>query len=267
MSINADQTGTPRDILLVHGAWHGGWCWEPVRALLEAGGHRVFSPTLSGLAERANELSPGIGLETHIEDVLEVIAANDLSDVVVCGHSYGGMVITGVADRMKHRIAHIVYLDAALPLHGETMLSYGEPRPGAAIESGQAAMRAMAPDGVGMAVLPPSAFGIGQSHPLHEWVANRLTPHPLKTWLDRVSLVNDGSDGLHRTYVLCTDPVMPHTQFAWVAAQAKDDPTWHYAELATGHDAMITDPVGVAEVLAHAARFDNNMAPHCEAAT
>lgn len=250
------RNGIKRDIVLVHGAWHGGWCWAPVRDMLERAGHRVYTPTLTGLGDRADELSAEVGLDTHIDDVLLTILLEELDDVVLCGHSYGGMVITEVADRAKARIGHIVYLDAALPKNGETMLSYGEPRPAAAIEGAEAAMRAMAPDGIGIATFPPSVLGVPQDHPLHNWVAKQLTPHPLKTWLDPINLKNGGADKLPRTYVHCTDPVLPQTQFPWVAAQVKDDPTWNYAELATGHDAMVTAPAAVADLLEKAAHSD-----------
>ncbi|KWV90790.1 alpha/beta fold hydrolase [Erythrobacter sp. YT30] len=251
------KSPSKRDIVLVHGAWHGGWCWDPVRPMLEATGHRVFTPTLTGLGDRANELTPQVGLDTHINDVIETIIANELTDIVLCGHSYGGMVITGVADAMKSRIGHIVYLDAALPQDGKTMLSYGEPRPQEAIDGAIAAMSAMAPDGVGIAVFPPSVLGIPEDHPLHDWVAERLTPHPLKTWLDPIALQNRGPQGLARTYIHCNSPALAQTQFAWLYGELQSDPEWNTLLLATGHDAMVTDPEGVAKILLAAAADAN----------
>ena len=241
-----------QDIVLIHGAWHGGWCWEDVTPLLEAAGYRVHTPTLPGLAERADEMGPDIGLATHIEDALAFIEARGLTDFVLCGHSYGGMVITGIADALREQIAHVVYLDAALPRDGESMISYGEPRPAEAIAAGEAAIRGLAPDGIAMAAFPPTVLGIPVDHPRHDWVAERLTPHPLKTWIDPIRLVHGGSDGLPRTYVLCTDPMLAMTQFPWVARQAAADPAWNTQELATGHDAMVTDPQGVATILIEA---------------
>ncbi|MEO0462914.1 MAG: alpha/beta fold hydrolase [Pseudomonadota bacterium] len=249
----AAQTRRPRDIVLVHGAWHGGWCWDPVRALLEAAGHRVLTPTLTGLGSRANELTADVGLETHIEDVMLSVLLEDLEDFVLVGHSYGGMVITGVADRLKGRIAHIVYLDAALPKDGETMLSYGEPRPQAVIDGAIAAMRALAPDGVALATFPPAMLGVPEDHPLHDWVARQLTPHPLKTWLDPIALTNGGPRGLPATYVHCTAPALAQTQFGWVYRQLQEDPAWRTLALETGHDAMVSDPEGVARIVRAAA--------------
>ncbi|WP_296719942.1 alpha/beta fold hydrolase [Erythrobacter sp.] len=249
MSTNLPPGSRPRDFVLVHGAWHGGWCWELVRERIEAAGHRVHTPTLPGLGDRADELDAAIGLADHIADVTDYIAARDLRDIVLAGHSYGGMVITGVADALKSRIAHILYLDAALPENGQSMISYGTPRPPEAIAATEAGLRSRAPDGIAMAALPPPLLGIPASHPLHDDVAAQLTPHPLKTWLDTIRLVNGGPAGLPRTYVHCTAPVMAHTQFPAIARMAKADPDWDYAELATGHEAMLTAPGDVAKLL------------------
>src|SRR5215813_9903475 len=108
--------------VLVHGAWHGGWCWQKVIPLLEAADHAVYAPTLTGLAERACELSPDVGLDTHIQDVVGLLQDKDLHEVILVGHSYGGMVITGVVDAVPERIAHLVYLDTFVPRDGESMV-------------------------------------------------------------------------------------------------------------------------------------------------
>lgn len=244
-----DAVPPPRDFMLVHGAWHGGWCWDPVRERIEAAGHRVHAPTLPGLAERAGELDADTSLAGHIADLARYITERDLSDIVLAGHSYGGMVITGVADRLKDRIAHILYLDAALPRDGESMISYGAPRPPEAIAAAEAGLRRLAPDGIAMLAFPPAMLGIPEDHPLHDWVAERLTPHPLRTWLDPIRLEHGGADGIPRTYVHCTDPAMAQTQFPYIAQMAASDPTWSYAELATGHEAMLTAPDDVARLL------------------
>ncbi|MHA7819821.1 MAG: alpha/beta fold hydrolase [Erythrobacter sp.] len=249
------------DIVLVHGAWHGGWCWEQVAPLLEEAGARVHAPTLPGLGERAEELIPELGLAEHIADAQRFIEERVTGRFMLVGHSYGGMVITGLADAMKERIAHIIYLDAALPQDGQSMITYGAPRPPEAIAATEAALRGLAPDGIAMAPLPPSLLGIPEDHPRHDWVAARLTPHPLKTWLDPIALRNGGPEGLPRTYVHCTDPVLAQTQFPWLAERAKADPSWAYAELPTGHDAMITDPQGVAQILASAMMAGNSTGP------
>jgi len=108
--------------VLVHGAWHGGWCWKRVAALLRQAGHEVFAPTLTGLGERAHLMSNAIDLHTHIRDILGVLQWEELADVVLCGHSYGGMVISGVADRVPEKLRSLVYLDAFVPDNGTCMI-------------------------------------------------------------------------------------------------------------------------------------------------
>lgn len=110
--------------VLVHGAWHGGWCWKRVRSALAAQGHQVFTPTLTGLAERSHLLTRHVNLETHIQDVVNLIRWEELSDVVLCGHSYGGCVVSGVADRMPASIRSLVYLDAFVLEDGENQMQY-----------------------------------------------------------------------------------------------------------------------------------------------
>src|SRR5712691_2750251 len=105
--------------VLVHGGWHGGWCWRRVTPYLRAAGYDVYTPTLTGLGERAHLATPATGLDTHIRDVLGVLAFEELSDVVLVGHSMAGMVVTGVAERASERLAHLVYLDADVPRDGE----------------------------------------------------------------------------------------------------------------------------------------------------
>src|SRR5438128_128006 len=98
--------------VLVHGAWHGGWCWKRVTPLLRAAGHEVYATTLTGLGERVHLASPNVGLALHVQDVVGVLEYEDLRDVILVGHSYGGIVISGVADRVPERLRHLVYLDA-----------------------------------------------------------------------------------------------------------------------------------------------------------
>ncbi len=235
--------------VLVHGAWHGGWCWRDVAKPLLDAGHMVFTPSLSGLAERKHLVSPEIGLETHITDIISLIEYYDLQDIILMGHSYGGMVITGVADSMKERISHIVYLDAALPENGDTMISQGPRRNAEAIKETEVGLRALAPDGIAMQAFPPEILGIAQSHPSYSWVAEKLTPHPLKTWLDPIKLLDGGSHGLNRTFIHCNRPALPNSRFQWHAEQVQQDESWQYHALATGHDAMITAPQELFQLL------------------
>src|SRR5262245_4483830 len=112
----------PKTFVLVHGAWHGGWCWRRVADILERQGHKVFAPTLTGLGERSHLMRAGINVSTHATDVVNLIQWEDLAGVVLCGHSYGGMVVSGVAEQVADRIASIVFLDAFVPENGDSML-------------------------------------------------------------------------------------------------------------------------------------------------
>jgi pimeloyl-ACP methyl ester carboxylesterase len=240
--------------VLVHGAWHGGWCWREVRALLEQAGHRVFTPTLTGLGERAHLRTPVPTLATHIQDVMSVIEAEELNEVILVGHSYAGMVITGVADKMKSRIKHIIYLDAALPQSGQSMITQN---PAAAtpeaIASTVAGLKSLTTDGEWMTPLPALAFGIpAEQTDRIAWLGRRLTAHPLTTWTDVLTLANGGSDGLARTYIFCTKPVLAQTSLATQAARIRAGGAgagWLVIELQAGHDAMVSAPDGVASLL------------------
>jgi len=186
---------TPKQYLLVHGTNHGGWCWRHVADRLVAAGHRVFTPTLTGLGERAHLRSPEIGLATHIDDVVGVATAEELDRFILVGHSYGGYVITGVCDRMKEHIGHVVYLDAA------------NPKPGASNAQGRSPAQLAAAYGplLDGYLLPanPSMIPLLGIEPNDvantAWLERRLTPQPVKTWTDAIQLFNGGSEGLART--------------------------------------------------------------------
>ncbi|MDX2236813.1 MAG: alpha/beta hydrolase [Hyphomonadaceae bacterium] len=245
----APQRSLPQQktFVLVHGAWHGGWCWDPVGDLLRARGAAVYAPTLRGLAERRGERTPVPDLSAHIEDVVAVFARHDLRGVTLVGHSYGGMVITGVADRLRERIAALVYLDAALPRDGETMVTQNrELSPEGAAEA-IARLRGFAPDGVWMTPPPASLFGLPAD--LAAAVQPRLTPHPLPSWEEPIRLANGGGAGIPSTYVLCTAPVLAGTAFPGHAAWLRVTPGWRVIDVPTGHDAMLTEPGTVAEIL------------------
>jgi pimeloyl-ACP methyl ester carboxylesterase len=219
--------------VLVHGGWHGGWCWADVAAGLRAAGHAVSAPTLAGLGERAAELAPDIGLERHVQDVADVLAAGELRDVVLVGHSYGGMVVTGVAERAADRLAHLVYLDAFVPEDGQALFDILRPERRAYYEQ----LAESEGDGWRVPPPPPQALGIadeGQAARL----AARLTPQPLRTFVQPVRL-GASAGSIPRTYIHCTEgPLAP--SFAPFAARARTAPGWRLRELATGHDAMLT---------------------------
>lgn len=234
----------PRNYVLVHGTGHGGWCWRNVATRLRAAGHNVYTPTLTGLGERAHLLSPEIGLDTHIQDVAGVIECEELPKVVIVGHSYGGFVITGVCDRMRDRIEHAFYLDAPAPKDGDRNGGF---------RSFEELSRRAGPliDGLYMPAKKESipAFGIPPGDLANTaWLERRLTPHPAKTWIDPIRLKNGGSSGLPRTYVFCNQ-AGPESPMRRYAEQRRQDPTFRFRELPSGHDAMVTVPEETAKLL------------------
>lgn len=236
--------------VLVHGAWHGGWCWRLVQEALEAQGHSVTAPTLTGLGERAHLLTPDLGLNTHIEDVVQHVLFEELDDIVLVGHSYAGMVITGVVDRIKSRITRIVYLDAAMPEDGESFASQTPGATPALIEKIEQGFQGMSTDGVTMAVFPTTVLGIPDTDTVStQWVSKHLTPHPLKTWLDQLTLKNGGSTGMPRSYIHCNGPAMESASFPAIYAELSALSDWDTYTLATGHDAMVTAPKELATLL------------------
>ncbi len=228
--------------LLVHGAWHGGWCWKRVARLLRAAGHEVFTPTLTGLGEREHLLNADVELNTHIQDVIEVFKYEDLRDVILVGHSYGGMVISGVAESVAEYIAHLVYLDAFVPKDGQSLCDFQTPEEFARRKE----KTRMEGDGYKLPFSPTENFGITNEEDL-AWVKPRLNPHPFKTMLNTVRLTNPKAAQIPRTYIYCNSPAIgPFGQFA---ERLRADESWQYRELATGHDAMITEPKQLAELL------------------
>jgi pimeloyl-ACP methyl ester carboxylesterase len=228
--------------VIVHGAWSGAHAWRWVRPRLRAAGHEVVTPSLTGLGERAHLATPTTDLDVHVTDVAAVLHYEDLSDVVLVGHSYGGMVITGVADRVPERLAQLVYLDADVPLEGESDLDLVPAAERAGYEE-QARTR-----GDGWRVPPPFPDPLPPGLPPEvAWAVARMVPHPLASLAQPLRRANPEPD-LPRTYVHCTegkegDPPPPYL------ARVRADPSWRFAELAAGHSAHVTAPGMVSAVL------------------
>lgn len=184
--------------VLVHGAWHGGWCWKKVTPLLRAAGHDVFTPTLTGLGERVHLLTPAVGLETHIQDVLGVVHYEDLRQVILVGHSYGGMVITGVAHQATDRLAHLVYLDAFVPHDGQCLLDLPPPEMAAA----QREQAKTIGDGWRVPPLPLEAFGVTDQADLR-WAGPKVGDQPRLTFEQPVRYASEAGAALPRTYISC----------------------------------------------------------------
>ncbi|HMC15921.1 MAG TPA: alpha/beta hydrolase family protein [Albitalea sp.] len=220
------------DFVLVAGAWHGAWCWQRVLPALWAAGHRAFAVTLSGVGERAHELHPGITLATHIADVAAVIAAEELRGAVLVGHSYAGMVITGVADRVdSDRLSRLVYLDAVVPEPGECWSSqHGD-------ETRAARRNAIAEHGV-IPAPDPSIFGLGGAD--HAWVQRRMTSHPGGVYDAPLLFDRERVKRWPRSFVDCTAPAL--ATIAVMRERVRAEPGWQVTEIATGHDLMVSAP-------------------------
>ena len=228
--------------VLVHGAWHGGWCWRRVAERLAAAGHRVFCPTLTGLGERAHLLSRAVNLDTHIQDVVGVLEAEELEGVVLVGHSYGGIVITGVTARAKDRIRRLVYLDAALVEDGRSWSDILPPETAAARR--KAAMESS--DGLSLPVPDAAVFGLSDPDDL-AWVQRRMTPHPFAPFDQKMRWGGPIGAGLPKVYVDCRAPV--YAGLEAMKARYRGRPDWPFVELAAGHDAMVSAPEETARLL------------------
>jgi pimeloyl-ACP methyl ester carboxylesterase len=224
--------------VLVHGAWHGGWCWRFVRPFLKQ--HEVYAPSLTGLGERKHLAGPDIDLDTHIGDIVSILEMEDLRDVVLVGHSYGGMVITGAADRAHERIQRLVYLDAFVPENGKCLLDYAVPE--------RAARMREEGEGAGSVTPPPlSLWGLTKQEHI-DFVRPREVRHPYRTMCQPIKISNPQAlKRLPKTFVYCSSPATG--SFDQFAAKYRNDPAWKFFELETGHDAMILMPERVAQIL------------------
>lgn len=226
--------------VLVHGSFCGGWVWQKLTPLLRAAGHEVYTLTLTGLSDRAHLLECGVNLTTHVRDVASLIEYEDLSDVILVGNSYAGMVITGVAATLPERLRLLVFLDAYLPDAGQTELDLWPEEMRVAILAEKGADRELRP--------PPPAAWFGVTDPdMADWLSARLSPQPMATYTEPVPDVNAESGALPSVYVHCTGGPTT-TLFATFAAKARSK-GWPVHELATGHLAMLTAPGPLAEVL------------------
>ncbi len=233
--------------VLVHGAWHGGWCWQKVTPFLEAAGHAVYAPTLTGLAERAAELSPEVGLDTHIQDIVGLLQEKDLHGVILVGHSYGGMVITGVVDQAPERIAHLVYLDTFVPRDGESMV-------GVVPFLGIYLRKQAQAHGDGWRVDSRGDYGV-TTEPDRSWVLSQVTPQPLKTLEQPLHLKHPAIVSTKpRTHIECTGggfflSLLQHIAYVAIPRSHPREAGWRLRKLPTGHDAMITMPRELADIL------------------
>jgi pimeloyl-ACP methyl ester carboxylesterase len=218
-----------KTFVVCHGAWSGGWAWKKMHPLMQAAGHRLVTPSYTGLGERVHLANASIDLETHIEDVLNVIKYEDLRDIVLVGHSYGGMVATGVADRARDRVAQLIYIDAFVPEDGQSLLDLNEPDRQRLQELAKTAWR-----------VPPRPPSADTPEADLEWLNARRVDMPVKCFDTKLKL-HGGKLTLPRSYIYATR-ITPADTFGQFARRTKNAPGWRYYEIDASHSPNVTAP-------------------------
>jgi len=221
------KAAKPATFVLVHGAWHGGWCWQRVTDRLIAQGHRVFAPTLTGLCERSHLNSPSVNLTTQISDIVNEIRWKDLENVVLVGHSYGGMVITGVAEQIASKIASIVYLDAFLPADGQSLADlHGKVDPGPFTTP-----------------IPAARFAVNEVD--RAWVDSKMTPQSTACFTEKLTVTGAYQKIPRKTYIRA----MKFPGFASTLEKIQGDSSWKTYVIDCGHDVMLDKPDELTNIL------------------
>ena len=225
-----------KTFLVCHGAWSAGWAWKKMHPLMQAAGHRLFAPSYTGLGERVHLANPSIDLETHIQDMLGVIQFEDLRDIVLLGHSYGGMVATGVADRARVRVAQLIYLDAFVPEDGQSLLDLSEP-------DRQRLQELKAGDWR----VPPRPTPPDTAETDLEWLNARRVDMPIKCFETKLKL-HGGRLTLPRSYIYATR-ITPVDTFGQFAKRTKNEAGWRYYEIDASHSPNVTAPEALMALL------------------
>lgn len=229
----------PKTYVFVHGAWHGGWCWRRVADQLERKGHKVFTPTLTGLGERSHLLTKDVNLATHVADVVNLVKWEGLKDIVLVGHSYAGFVVTEVAEQIGPSISSIVFLDAFYPKVGDSLMALASPGTKQALEA------AMAKGDTTIKPIPAAAFNVNEND--RAWVDSRCTPHPLGTFTDKITGIGGRERTGKKTYIRAAAYKSP--SFDAALALTRATPGWMTHELPSGHDVMVDMPDRLVELL------------------
>ena len=227
-----------KTFLVCHGAWSAGWAWKKMHPLMQAAGHRLVTPSYTGLGERVHLANASIDLDTHIEDILNVIKYEDMRDIVLLGHSYGGMVATGVADRARDRVAQLIYLDAFVPEDGQSLLDLNE--------SDRQRMQELVKDG-GWRV-PPRSISPDTAEADIEWLNARRVDMPVKCFDTKLKL-RGGKLTLPRSYIYATR-ITPADTFGQFAKWTKKEAGWRYFEIDASHSPNVTAPEALMALLA-----------------
>ena len=231
-------------IVLVHGAWHGAWCWRRVLPLLRGAGVETHAVTLTGVGERAHLLSPEVGIDTHTQDVIGLIEAEELQRVVLVGHSYAGNLITCVADRLQRMhpglLCHLVYVDAGVPNPGDSWSTPHSPETVARrVKEAQASG--------GLSFPPPDAALFGLEGADRDWVNRRQTPQPFRLYQEPLRFDPALVWAVPHSFIDCTHP--PLATIAASRQRVRSEPGWTVYEMATGHDPMVSAPRDLAQLL------------------
>jgi pimeloyl-ACP methyl ester carboxylesterase len=220
--------------ILVHGAWHGGWVWKEVKESLQMQGYNVTSPTQTGLGERKHLLSLKITIDTFIDDIVNHILIEDLSNIILVGHSFAGSTISGVADRLKDRINRLIYLDAVILSNGQSPFDIA---PDSIVKE----RIALAQNSENQMSIPPPSpedFGVFDQRKAIT-LAKNLTPHPISTFQSKLNITNEIGNGLPLSYIFCTNPIYKSLESSREIVRQKK---WPMFELNASHDAMYTHP-------------------------
>jgi len=228
-----------KTFVLVHGGWHGGWCWRRVADLLEKNGHKVFAPTMTGLGERSHLLDAKINLATHVTDIVNVIKWEGLSEIVLVGHSYGGVIISGVAEQVREAIGSIVFLDAFVPESGDSVADKAS-QPvreaiAALVQKGDSAMKPV----------PAAVFRVNEKD--RAWVDDKCTLHPIATLTEKINVTGAHERITKKAYIRAKG--YPSIPFDGAQAKVAANPAWRVYELPCGHDAMVDMPDRLTEIL------------------
>jgi pimeloyl-ACP methyl ester carboxylesterase len=239
--------------VLVHGAWHGSWCWKRVRKALERAGHDVFTPTLTGLGERSHLLSREVNLETHVQDVLNLVKWEELTDIVLCGHSSGGSVVSGVADRIPDRIRSLVYLDAFVPEDGESEMQRLPPELAKGVLEGARTVG----EGWKVPPIPAAVFNVNAGD--RAWVDRQCTMQPLAAIEQRLRLTGGRQKIDDISFILATgwDGPSPFPPFYEKAKVNR----WKTRTVPCGHDVMLDLPEELATMLVESTKVEATQAP------
>jgi pimeloyl-ACP methyl ester carboxylesterase len=228
-----------KTFVLVHGAWHGGWCWRRVSDLLEKKGHKVFTPTMTGLGACSHLLSKDVNITTHITDIANFIKWENLSDIVLVGHSYGGIMISGVAEQMADKVSSIVFLDAFMPENGDSLAEKAAPF------FKDLLAKAQANGDVALKAPPAKLFGVEGAD--GAWVESKCTPQPLATYFEKASYTGGREKIAKKAFIRAKGYASP--AFDANLANCKANSAWKTHEMATGHDAMVTQPQELTDIL------------------